>query len=189
MGQTRHKCMGGAKPRPSTWVGLSLAHVKSALHCSYATWKVEAGVARRGRRWKRRGEGLTCDGYCCCWSCWRRQAAALVVHSGFPSLLPLYFFLLLSPLFFRSLFCFFFFPDFPPLLSSLFFVFFPPHLPCIYRQKTGEREVGAATVLPPLYRLRDTSPPFSSTRGKLWASGGPWLVSFLCFLEEESQWK
>ena len=28
---------------------------------------------------ERRGEGLTCDGYCCWRSCWRRQVAALVV--------------------------------------------------------------------------------------------------------------
>jgi hypothetical protein len=51
-----------------------------------------------------------------------------------------------------------------PILSLLFF---SPRLPCIYRQNKREREVGATTVLPPLHRPRDTSPPFSSTRGKL----------------------
>jgi hypothetical protein len=36
---------------------------------------------------------------------------------------------------------------FPP--SSALSLSIHPCLPCIYRQKTGEREVGAATVLPP----------------------------------------
>jgi hypothetical protein len=37
---------------------------------------------------------------------------------------------------------------------------------------------GAATVQPPLYHPRHTSPPFSPTRGKLWTSKGPWSASF-----------
>ena len=170
MGRTRPKCMGWAEPSPTTWARLSPVRVNSAHYCSHATWKVETGVARRGRRRKIKGEGLTCGGCCCWWSCWRRQAAALVVRGGFPSLLPLCFFILsLSPLFFRSLLCFFFFFFFfglppSPILSLLFF---SPRLPCIYRQNKREREVGATTVLPPLHRPRDTSPPFSSTRGKL----------------------
>jgi hypothetical protein len=86
----------------------------------------------------------------------------------------------LSPLFFHSLLCFFFFffffffSVFPPSPVLSLLCFFSPRLPCIYRQKKRERKVGVTTVLPPLHRPRDTSPPFSSTRGKLWASGGPW---------------
>jgi len=100
MGRTQPKCMGWAEPSPTTWARLSPVRVNSAHYCSHATWKVETGVARRGRRRKIKGEGLTCGGCCCWWSCWRRQAAALVVRGGFPSLLPLCFFIL-------SLLCFF----------------------------------------------------------------------------------
>jgi len=37
----------------------------------------------------------------------------------------------------------------------------------------------AATVQPPFYHPKDTSPPFSPTRGKLWASEGPMVGVFL----------
>jgi hypothetical protein len=37
MGRTRPKCMGWAKPSPTTWAGLNPARVNSALHCSHAT--------------------------------------------------------------------------------------------------------------------------------------------------------
>jgi hypothetical protein len=37
MGRTLPKCMGWAEPSPTTWAGLSPAHLNSALHCSHAT--------------------------------------------------------------------------------------------------------------------------------------------------------
>jgi len=109
-----------------------------------------------------------------------------------------------SPLFFSLIFFFFpFFLCFPSLLplffsflslSRFFRSFFPLFfrvscLPCIYR---GEKETytpaqsmaqrcrvdGAATVQPPLYHPRDTSPPLTLTRGKLcrWRVPGRRLV-------------
>jgi len=91
---------------------------------------------------------------------WRRGSAAggggAIVAVDFPSILPLCFFfssLSLSSVFsFSSLlllfiFSFFFSFDLPPRILLSLSIY--PCLPCIYRQKTWEREVGAAIVLPP----------------------------------------
>jgi len=66
--------------------------------------------------------------------------------------------------FFSSSFFFFFLSRFSPLYpysAPLFFLSIPIFLscspfPCFYRQKTGERENGAATVLRPLHRPSNT---------------------------------
>jgi len=89
---------------------------------------------------------------------------------------PLFFFLSLSFLIFLLFFLFSFFQ------SPVSF------LPCIYRQNKGEKEtyypcpVNGTGVgwsgWPFCNHPRDTSPPFSPTRGKLWASRGPWSTSF-----------
>ena len=112
------------------------------------------------------------------------------------SLLPyflsfvLLFLLFFSFIFFSSVFLFvsLFFLIF--LLFFLFSFFQSPvsFLPCIYRQNKGEKEtyypcpVNGTGVgwsgWPFCNHPRDTSPPFSPTRGKLWASRGPWSASF-----------
>ena len=137
MGQTWPNHVGEARPNPCE---------------QWRCGRDEAGE-------KRRGEGLTCGG------CWRRQAAALAVPSGGNGSV---FFVSLSPLFFvlfsasSSSFSF----GLPPLLLSLFVLFFfglplfSPFLcspfPCFYRQKTGEKDDGAATVLLLLHRPSNT---------------------------------
>jgi len=100
------------------------------------------------------------------------------------SLVSLFF---LFSLFFLALslsltlfFFFFFFLSFCFSPSPFFFLPSPfvSFLPCIYRGEKetytlaqsmaqGCRVVGAATVQPPLYHPRDTSPPLTLTRGKL----------------------
>jgi hypothetical protein len=97
---------------------------------------------------------------------------------------PLFFSLVFFSFLFFFVFLLFFLFFFLFFLSLGFFVLFPPFffrvscLPCIYR---GEKETytptqsmaqrcrvdGAATVQPPLYHPRDTSPPLTLTRGKL----------------------
>ena len=87
------------------------------------------------------------------------------------------FFLFFLPLSFFILFTasLFFFISVFHLTCSLSL---SPRFPYIYRQKQGRDMDGAATVQPPLHHPRDTSPLFSPTRGKLWASGGLWSTSF-----------
>ena len=109
---------------------------------------------------------------------------------SFRSSLLLSFFLFL--LFFFCFFSLFFFLALSLLLYFYFSFFYPsvslpllffsspcvPFLPCIYKveRKTstpaqsmaqGCRVDGAATVQPPLYHPRDTTPPLTLTRGKL----------------------
>jgi len=85
------------------------------------------------------------------------------------------FYLLTAALFFSSLSLLYF--SFSSLLFFFLLSVFPLSfalslcLPCIYRQKQGRDMDGAATVQPPLYHPRDNYPPFSPTRGKLWANG------------------
>jgi len=164
-----------------------------ALKFSHATWIVEAGNEGEEGRRESRGNWpvvATMEAHSgASWWRWywrwngggsRRRSFSLL--SYFFLLFFTVFFTALSPFFFLLvLSSFFFLRSLEPPLLSLFSFFFSPCLPCIYRQKTGGREAGTATVLPPLHHPRGTSPPFSSTRGKLRASGGPWSVSFWCF--------
>ena len=147
--------------------GMGQACVNSDVHYSHVAWTVEAWQGRKNKaREKWRGEGLICGGCCRWWSCWRRQAAALVVLlavRGGPRWLCFFSSLSLSSVF-RSLMCFFFFFfsfSIPLLfcslsLSSLFLSFFPSlcsFFPYFCRQKTGEKEDRAAIVLPPLQHV------------------------------------
>jgi len=105
---------------------------------------------------ERRGEGLTCDGYCCWRSCWRRQVAALVVvlavRGGrqWLSLSLSLFFVLFSA---SSSSFSFGIPHLFHSLSSLLLLSLCSFSPCFYRQKTGEKEDGAAPILPLLQHV------------------------------------
>jgi len=108
---------------------------------------------------------------------WRRGSAAggggAIVAVDFPSILPLCFFfsslslLCFFVLFSTSSFYFQFFFSFglAPLFCSLSLSIYPC-LPCIYRQKTGEREARAATVLLPHYCPRRHVSSVSPTHGR-----------------------
>ena len=111
--------------------------------------QIQAGAKQEGnKRGSRRLPGVASRQ--CCWRgrCYCRGGFSFYSSSLF------FLFFSLSPLFFRSLLYFFllflvFFSlsIFPP--SSALSLSIYPCLPCIYRQKTWEREVGAAIVLPP----------------------------------------
>jgi hypothetical protein len=99
--------------------------------------------------------------------------------------LSLFFFFIV--LVFRPFSLFFFFFSFlsvllplPSLLPSSLLVVLSPS---VFIGKIGERKAGAATVLSPKNYPRNTSSPFSPTRGKLWAR----LVGV--FLRERWRWK
>jgi hypothetical protein len=146
----------------------------------------EQGGEMKQKKKKRKREGLTCGG-CNHWLyCWRRQAAALVLRGGC-NLFSLSLFFFFIVLVFRPFSLFFFFFSFlsvllplPSLLPSSLLVVLSTS---VFIGKIGERKAGAATVLSPKNYPRNTSSPFSPTRGKLWAR----LVGV--FLRERWRWK
>jgi len=102
-------------PDPAIRAGPSHEQWLSTIHLLREQWRLGA---RRSWRRKGRGEGLTCGG-CCRWqSCWRRQAAVLVVRGGSSPFSSLFFSSVNLPCF---LLFFLFFLSVPPTSPSFFF--------------------------------------------------------------------
>ena len=160
MGRTRPKCMGWAKPSPTTWAGLNPARVNSALHCSHATWTIEAWQGRSRRKKRGRKADL--------W--WLLSLAELLEATGSDAggsrwWQRLCFFLLSLSSIFHSLLCFFFFFCFqssPSLLPSLFSSPFSSLLvsPVFIGKNRGEIWTGRPLCSRPSTTLGTTILPF-----------------------------
>ena len=130
-------------PDPAIRAGPSHEQWLSTIHLLREQWRLGA---RRSWRRKGRGEGLTCGG-CCRWqSCWRRQAAVLVVRGGSSPFSSLFFSSVNLPCF--LLFFSFFFRSLRPLLLFFFLRSLQPLL-CIYRKNRGERGRGGHCAAAP----------------------------------------
>jgi len=152
MGRTWPKYMGW--PTPAQLRGLGSAEPVWTVPPLFTCYVNSGGVAGMKQEKKEGEKGWPAMAR---WrSCWRRQATALVVPlavcGGRRWLSLSLFFVLFSASSSSSSFSF----GIPPLFCSLSYLLLLSlcsFSPCFYRQKTGEKEDGAATMLPLLQHV------------------------------------